>query len=300
MILLKDLITENRVLFYELEKLLISLNFEYNLTQNLMSDLIDKIQMQHYFNNLDDISLILKNTLLKKNKFLNSIVEIKPKPKSPHILFVFGINGTGKTSSVIKITKTLETLKWKTKIISLDYFKLDNIKKASRDLDLDIIYIDSKKEDFKTDEFILKNKEISLDTDVLIFDTKGYTAITKDSVIELENITANIKMNYPNSEITNLFIFDTTYGNLITETIDIFNRKFKIDGFIATKTDITKSLGSLFSSCINFNIPVFGASNSNLNKNLIEIDFKDFINNVTDKLSFKINDYKKNLQFISK
>lgn len=181
---------------------------------------------------------------------------------APHKIMVCGINGSGKTSSIIKMCHMLTALGWRITIASADKTKRSAItilhKKLSDNPDVNII----NKSDITNMEKIsipllidrAKTSAKDHESDLLIIDTAGCINEADISNNNLKEIAQELK---PTNIVT---ILDSTHGIKALDIIDSYSRHINVNGVVLTKIDQTKKSGLIVSIANLKKLPIHGIS----------------------------------------
>ena len=250
-------ITKEQVeeIFEELEIIL--------LENNIALEVVDKIK-----NNLME-NLVGQETKSKevKNKVIsaikksiedilidspNLIDEIKNHSGTYTILF-FGINGTGKTTSIAKIASLLKKNNISVVLAAADTFRAAAIEQL--EIHANKIGVPIIKSDYSSDPtsvaFEAKNYAEKNKIKCLLIDTAG-RMYTKDNLIkQMEKLIRIIK---PNKKI---FVGESTAGNDMLDQIKTFNDAIGIDGVILSKADIDEKGGTSLSVSYITDKPIY-------------------------------------------
>jgi len=231
-------------MFEELETILLQNNVAYGAVESIKNSLEEKLIGK----SLKDIDLAkeLKNSiesiLINPPNFLEEIKD-SLEIKKPFVILFAGINGSGKTTTIAKVTNYLQKNKISVCLAAADTFRAAAIQQleehASR-LKVPII-----KKDYGSDpasvgfdaiSFAKKNK-----IDVVLIDTAGRMQ-NKDSLMrEIEKIT---RVNKPDMRI---FLGESITGNDATEQAKTFNDTINLTGIILSKADVDEKGGTAIS-----------------------------------------------------
>lgn len=155
---------------------------------------------------------------------------------SPAVILIIGGQGSGKTTSAVKLGEFLyNTIKKKSIITSLDIYRpASNEQLEILTKNTHVSCVSSMKEKNLAPIEILKSSFIEAKKmfyDILIVDTAGCNYSNKELIEEIKQIK-----NYINP-IETLFVIDAMIGQEAVNIIKYFNNVVKIDGIILTKTD---------------------------------------------------------------
>jgi fused signal recognition particle receptor len=233
-------------LFEELEMLMIENNVALSVIDKIREDLEKEIVGVEI--NKNELDKKIKDSLKKSISSIliepfNFIEKINNSEAKPFVILFFGINGSGKTTTISKIADMLNKNKISSVISASDTFRaasIEQLKKHGEKLGVKIIHqnygADPSAVAFDTIQHA-KSNEIK----VVLIDTAGRMH-TKDNLLkEMDKI---IRVTQPNLKI---FVAESITGNDATEQAKIFNESFGIDGTILTKADVDEKGGTAIS-----------------------------------------------------
>lgn len=163
----------------------------------------------------------------------------EPLLNSPQVILVTGVNGTGKTTTIAKLAKSLTSEGKKVLLAAGDTFRAA----ASSQLE---IWADRLKLEIVTSPagadpssvlFDAMTKARAKHFDVVICDTAGRLESKTDLLKELEKMRRIARKQDELAPHETYFIVDATLGQTAVEQIRIFNTYVPITGLILTKID---------------------------------------------------------------
>ncbi|MBS3091373.1 signal recognition particle-docking protein FtsY [Candidatus Pacearchaeota archaeon] len=226
------------------------------LENNTALEAVDKIR--------ESLRASLVNKEIKKNKIQETIVQslkdailsvlieppnlieqIKEKNKNnePYVILFFGINGSGKTTSIAKLAHKLKKDGISSVLAAGDTFRaasIEQLKTHAEKINVPIIMHDYGGDPasvaFDTIKYAKQHK-----VDVVLIDTAGRMYTKTNLLKEMEKI---VRVSKPDLKI---FVGESITGNDVISQSQTFNDAIGIDGSILTKSDIDEKGGAILS-----------------------------------------------------
>lgn len=163
--------------------------------------------------------------------------------KEPFVIVFFGINGSGKTTTIAKIASMLKKNNLKVVLAACDTFRAASIEQLSEHADK--LKVEIIKNQYNADPASVGFDAIkhakSKNLDVVLIDTAGRMHTKSSLMKEMEKI---VRVTKPDLKI---FIAESITGNDAIEQARIFNSEIGIDGIILSKTDVDEKSGTILS-----------------------------------------------------
>ncbi len=153
-------------------------------------------------------------------------------PQAPTVVLMAGLQGSGKTTTTVKLSNYLKLRKKRVLIAACDLQRLaavEQLKQLCEQNELDLYYEDSK-DPVSIAKNALKKAKDGL-YDVLLVDTAGRLAIDE----ELMNEISEVKKALNPHEV--FYVADSMTGQDAVRTASSFNEKLSITGVILSKYD---------------------------------------------------------------
>ncbi len=244
-------------LFWDLEIVLLENNVSVEVIERIKKDLEKELVDKPLPRDVESRILeTLKKTLLNILTFedINLLGRIKEKTnhKKPFVIAFFGINGTGKTTSIAKLTHYFQQQKKSVVLAASDTFRAAAIQQLEEHADK--LGVKMIKHDYGADaaavafdavRYAEKNK-----IDIVLIDTAGRLHSNTNLMAELEKI---IRIAKPDFKI---FVGESITGNDCIEQARTFNELVEMDGAILTKADVDEKGGAPLSIAYTIKKPI--------------------------------------------
>ena len=225
------------------------------LENNVAVEVIDKIK--------DDLRQSLVEKPIKRTKVEETIREslknsvnelfdvgeinllnfIKSRKDRPFVIAFFGINGSGKTTTIAKIASMLKSKKISAVLAASDTFRAASIEQLQKHADS--INVKMIRHDYKADPAAVAFDAIKYakakNIDVVLIDTAGRMHSNENLLNEMKKI---IRVAKPDLKI---FVGEAITGNDCVEQAKAFNESVGIDGIILAKADVDEKGGAFVS-----------------------------------------------------
>jgi len=238
-----------------LEDLLI----EADLGLDLSISIIEKLKSEKFEKNIsvEEIKIFLSKEIQQKLNPISLPLEINQSAK-PHVILVVGVNGSGKTTTIAKLSNKFVKQGYKVVFGAADTFRAaaaEQLKVWSDRLGIEIIGIKGEKDSSGVayDSLIRAQQQKA---DILIIDTAGRLQNKSGLMDELAKINRVLKKINPSSPHSILLTLDATSGQNAIHQAEIFQKVSNVTGLIITKLDGTARAGFLVSIADKLNIPV--------------------------------------------
>lgn len=244
-------ISEKEFKIYEedLRMLLLESNVAYEVSEKIISELKKRILGKELLKKevegeiKDVLKEIISEILVEPYDIAKKIKEKISNQKEPYIVLFVGINGTGKTTTIAKISSFLSKRNISSVIAAADTFRaasIEQLKKHGEHLGVKVISqeygADPAAVGFDAISYAKKNH-----IDCVLIDTAGRMHTAKNLMKEIEKIS---KVCRPDLK---LFIGESITGNDSVEQAKSFDLAVGIDGIILTKADVDEKGGTALS-----------------------------------------------------
>ena len=273
--------------------------FTYKLTEEDFDDLFENLEFLLLENNValeavDEIKKQLKSELLNKEikkdrieqEIKNSLKKaidnllIEPddllslvKEKQPFIILFFGINGTGKTTTIAKLANLFLRNKISCVLAAADTFRaasIEQLEQHAKKLGVKVI-----KHDYGADPAAVAFDAIkhakAHNIQVVLIDTAGRMHTQENLMSEMEKIC---RVTDPDLKI---FIAESIAGNDAIQQAKAFHESIGIDGSILSKADVDEKGGTAISISYVTKRPILYLGTGQEYKDLELFDKEKFI-----------------------
>lgn len=269
-------------LLERLEELLIVSDFGVKQSEKIINYLKDKRLKNLTEQQVKQILLeeVSKEVSLKL-KGKTATVEHKA---NPTVILLFGVNGSGKTTTIAKLSHLLTSENKKVILAACDTFRAgatDQLITWANKLKVKIVF-DKEGSDPASIAYKAYKQAVDENYDYLIIDTSGRLQNNQNLMQELakiNNVLAKLDASLPHYK---LLVLDGTNGQNMLSQIEQFNKLIPLSGLIVTKLDGTAKAGAVISAIEKFSLPIFYLTFGEAKEDLKEFDLKEFLQGVLD------------------
>lgn len=164
----------------------------------------------------------------------SATAEINLQTQPPAVILMAGLQGSGKTTTVAKLAKLLNTQKNKTVLVtSADIYRpaaIEQLKTLAQQINVNFFPSDNSQSPINIAKNAIQQAKTQA-IDVVIIDTAGRLHIDDDMMNEIKQIHQAI------NPIETLFVVDSMTGQDAANTAKAFNDVLPLTGIVLTKTD---------------------------------------------------------------
>ena len=232
---------------------------------------------------LDEIKAVVAGQIAENfQSFANKkTIEINRKP---FIILIAGTNGSGKTTSIAKLTNYFAKQNKTVLLVPGDTFRAGAKEQlrmwANR---LNVNFFDEEK---VTDPAALAYKSIEYaianTIDIVIIDTAGRLDNNEGLMAELKKIDNTIKKIIPQAPHESILVVDGTIGQIALQQARGFNKEIDLTGIIMTKLDSGAKGGMLINLVKTAMVPIYFVGTGETIEDFQEFNEKEYINNLLD------------------
>lgn len=242
--------------FYdELEEVLIDADVGIETTLDIIKDLKAQVK-EKKIKKQDELVKLFKQIISDTIKDPSFFIE----DGKLNIIFVVGVNGVGKTTSIAKLANLLKNDGRKVIIGACDTFRaaaVEQLTEWSNRIDVDIV---KKEQDSDPGSVLYQaiDQAISKKSEILIVDTAGRLHNKQNLMKEIEKLNRIIDKKTSEIGITkeNMLVLDANTGQNAYKQAEDFNSFISIDNIFLAKLDSTSKGGIVIPISHNLKIPI--------------------------------------------
>ena len=248
------------------------------------SAIIEKLKedvVKHHIKDPKDCKDFVINTIREQMIVPENSYEFE---KETAIIFVIGVNGVGKTTSIGKLAYNFKSSGKKVLIAAADTFRAaagDQLLEWAKRAQVDMIG-GTGGSDPASVVFDAVSAAKARNADVLLIDTAGRLQNHKNLMEELKKMNRIIDKEFPNAHRENFIVLDSTTGQNALVQAKEFGEVADLTGIILTKLDGTAKGGIAIAIQSQLNIPVKYIGVGEQIDDLQKFDANNFVNALFD------------------
>jgi fused signal recognition particle receptor len=264
----------------DLEATLLAADLGTTTTAEVLDKMREKVDRKQ-IGNVEELKRVLKDELLA---ILSQSTE-KPATKvdgEPEVILVVGVNGTGKTTSIGKLTHTLRTQGKTVLLCAADTFRAAAIDQ------LEIWGDRTGTEVIKTKPggdpsavlFDALQAAKARNSDYVIVDTAGRLHTKSNLMLELEKMRRTAGKIIPGAPHETLLVMDATTGQNGLQQARLFTQAAGVTGIVLSKLDGTAKGGVVIAISRELGLPVRYVGVGEKQGDLLPFNATDFVNSM--------------------
>ena len=251
---LKAFVKIDEDLFEELLEALIEADLGAELSMDITDELRDRVKSERITDG-NEVKALLQKIIAEKLSVSAPELDLSGKPA---VIFVIGVNGVGKTTSIGKLAASLKAEGKSVLLAAADTFRAAAINQLdiwAQRAGVDIIK-GGEGADPSSVIFDACTAARKRGVDVLICDTAGRLHNKKNLMDELSKMYKVISRELPESSKESLLVLDSSTGQNAVSQAKLFSEATDITGIILTKLDGSAKGGIVISITSTLDVPV--------------------------------------------
>jgi fused signal recognition particle receptor len=264
----------------DLEATLIGADLGSTTTQEVLGRLREKADRKQ-IRNVEELKRLLKEELLG---ILNSAYSrpVSRVDGTPEVILVVGVNGTGKTTTIGKLSQVFRSQGKNVLLCAADTFRAAAIEQ------LEIWGQRTGTEVIKTKAggdpaavlFDTLQAAVARKTDYVVVDTAGRLHTKTALMAELEKMRRTAQRIIPGAPHETLLVMDATTGQNGLQQARLFTQSAGVTGIVLTKLDGTAKGGVVVAICRELGLPVRYVGVGEKAGDLLPFDPREFVDSL--------------------
>ena len=264
----------NDEFFASLENTLITADAGVETTKDIISKLRDVIEKEN-IKDPAEAKKHLREILI--SKFISKKIELKDKT----VLFIVGVNGVGKTTSIAKLANILKK-DHKVILAAADTFRaaaIEQLEEWANRLSVTIVK-GQQAGDPASVLFSALDKAKATDADIVIVDTAGRFHNQENLVRQLEKMKKIATERFTEFKFVPILVLDANVGHNGIEQAKVFTNALDIQGAIVSKLDSTAKGGVAISIAHYLSLPIYYGGFGEKVEDFKEFDAESFVDSI--------------------
>ncbi len=241
--------------FYEeLEEILIAGDIGVQTTEDILDNLREEVKKQHITEPMDCKDILIMS-MIDKIYIGDAAYRYE---NETSVVFVIGVNGVGKTTTIGKLASKLKGMKKKVLVAAADTFRAaagGQLEAWTQRAGVSLIS-GAEGSDPAAVVFDAVAAAKARHADVLLVDTAGRLHNKKNLMMELEKMNRIVNREFPNAYRETLVVLDATTGQNALNQAKEFSEVCDVTGIVLTKMDGTAKGGIAIAIQSQLGIPV--------------------------------------------
>ena len=193
-----------------------------------------------------------------KEVLASSMKAVPMNLKDPSVIFVIGVNGVGKTTSIGKLASRFKAIGRRVLIVAADTFRAAAAEQLSVWAERAEVPIVKRQEGADPASVVFDGLQTAKarHADIILVDTAGRLHNKSHLMEELRKMARVVDKEYPEAEMHALLVLDATTGQNGLNQARVFMDVTRLDGIILTKLDGTAKGGIALAIRRELDLPV--------------------------------------------
>ncbi len=256
------------------EKTLIKGDVGYDLTKEIITKLREQVATQK-------ITTTIEARALLRSILISCFSQKKLDLQKKSLLFIVGVNGVGKTTSIAKLANYIKG-NFSVLLAAGDTFRAAAIEQLStwaKRVGIDIVK-GQQGGDPASVIFDAMTKAKANDIDVVIVDTAGRFHNQENLVKQLEKMKRIATERFAEYKFTPILVLDANVGQNGVEQAKVFSNSLDVDGVMLAKLDSSSKGGIALSINYYLSLPIFYYGCGEKLEDIREFDTEAFVDSI--------------------
>ncbi len=203
-------------------------------------------------------TILAQTTTVQQSPISNPSASLRTSLQSPRVVLIVGVNGSGKTTSIAKLTRYYQAQDKKVILAAADTFRaaaIEQLQVWGKRVGVDVV-AHQPGADPGAVAFDAWQAAHARRADYLIVDTAGRLQTKFNLMKELEKIARVLQKNDPTAPHETLLVLDAVTGQNGLQQAREFKKATPLTGLILTKLDGTAKGGIVFAIAKELQVPI--------------------------------------------